>query len=213
MGNAEWGKLLLRGEQSMLDFPRYIAYTIPLMGITYTEVTLRAFTNGANAYTDRFLVDTGAIDCVAPAGRLRELGVKVVGRMDYELADGRQVAFDYGLVQIEVMDRITAGRVVFGPDDAEPILGVVAIESAVLKINPVTQQLEKRPVSLLKGPPRAPRGIALDFPRYIAYTIPLMGTTYTDVTLRAFTNGAKAYTDRFLVDTGAIDCVAPGGGG
>ncbi|MFH0765674.1 MAG: clan AA aspartic protease [Calditrichota bacterium] len=120
------------------------------MGTTYTEVTLRSFENGHKSYTDRFLVDTGAIDCVAPASELERIGVKRIGRRDYELADNRRVALDYGLVQIEVMGVITAGVVVFGPEGAEPIMGVTALESAVLKVNPVTQKLERLPASLLK---------------------------------------------------------------
>lgn len=120
------------------------------MGTTYTTVTLRAFNNGDKTYTDRFLVDTGTIDCVVPASRLTELGVTVFGQEQNELADGRQVTFGFGFVQIEVMGKHTAGRVVFGPENSEPLLGVVALESAVLKVNPVTQQLEKLPASLLK---------------------------------------------------------------
>ncbi len=120
------------------------------MGTTYSEVTLRSFENGHKPYVAQFLVDTGAIDCVVPASKLVEAGVQRVGQQLYELADGRQVVFDYGLVRIEVMGKITAGRVVFGPENAEPILGVVALESMVLKVNPVTQELEKIAASLLK---------------------------------------------------------------
>jgi len=120
------------------------------MGTTFTTVTLRSFEDGHKTYTAEFLVDTGAMDCVAPARELERIGVPRLGRRTYELADNRKVEFDYGLVQIELMGEITAGRVVFGPDDVEPIVGVVALESAVLKVNPVTQVLEKLPVSLLK---------------------------------------------------------------
>ncbi len=120
------------------------------MGTTHTTVTLRSFANGHEGYTGRFLVDTGAIDCVAPTSELERIGVLRAGREPYELADGREVLFDFGLVQIEVMGKVTAGRVVFGPEGVEPILGVVALESAVLKVNPVTQELERLPASLLK---------------------------------------------------------------
>jgi len=81
---------------------------------------------------------------------LERIGVSRIGRRDYELADGRRIAFDYGIIQIELMGEITAGRVVFGPNGVEPLIGVVALESAALKVNTVTQQLEKLEVSLLK---------------------------------------------------------------
>ncbi len=136
------------------EYNNYLVVThfnkVTAMGTTYTEVTIKSFENGHKPYTAQFLVDTGALDCVVPASKLEETGIQRIGQQLYELADGRQVVFDYGLVRIEVMGNITAGRVVFGPENAEPILGVVAIESAVLKVNPVTQELEKMPVSLLK---------------------------------------------------------------
>ncbi len=120
------------------------------MGITYVTVTLKSMQDSGKAYQAKFLVDNGAIDCVAPANELERIGVKRTGRMKYELADGKLVEFDFGPVQIELMDRMTYGRVVFGPDDAEPILGVTALESAVLKVNPITNKLEKLPASILK---------------------------------------------------------------
>jgi len=120
------------------------------MGVTHTEIILRAFNKDGKTNSARFLVDTGAVDCVVPAGELERIGVQRVGRRDYEFADNRRVTFDYGLAQIEIKGEITAGRVVFGPDDAKPILGVAALESAAIKINPLTQELEKLPASLLK---------------------------------------------------------------
>jgi hypothetical protein len=44
--------------------------------------------------------------------------------MAYELADGRMVEYDFGLAEIEFMGELTSGRVIFGPDDAEPLLGL-----------------------------------------------------------------------------------------
>lgn len=121
------------------------------MGTTYAEVTISSTTNGQIPFVGNFLVDTGAIDCVIPASELERIGVKRVGRRDYELADERRLAFDYGIVRIELMGEITAGRVVFGPEGSEPLIGVVALESAAVEVNRVTQQLEKLEVSLLKG--------------------------------------------------------------
>jgi len=120
------------------------------MGATYTEVIIKPLTGNGKRYKARFLVDTGATDSAAPEDALRRLGVKVVGRRQYELADGRIIEFDYGLVRIELMGETTAGRVTFAPKGSEPILGLTALESAVLRVNPITQQLEKLPASMLK---------------------------------------------------------------
>ena len=122
------------------------------MGATYAEVTITALDNSGRKYVGRFLVDTGATDCIVPAKELERIGVMRKGQMDYELAKGRTEQFDFGIAQIEVLERLTAGRVVFGPNDAEPILGLVALESAALRINPVTQELEMLPAVRLKRP-------------------------------------------------------------
>jgi hypothetical protein len=41
--------------------------------------------------------------------------------------------------QIEFMCEVTAGRVSFGPDDAEPILGVTALQSVGITIDPTAR--------------------------------------------------------------------------
>ena len=48
------------------------------------------------------------------------------------------------------MNEITAGRVVFGPDDVEPILGVTALESAGIMVDPANQTLRRLPSIPLK---------------------------------------------------------------
>jgi len=48
------------------------------------------------------------------------------------------------------MGEITAGRVFFDPKDAEPILGVTALESVGITIDPATRTLERLPAIPLK---------------------------------------------------------------
>lgn len=74
-------------------------------------------------------MDTGATDSLAPADELDQIGVRRVGKMSYELADGTVKEYFFGLVQIEFMGEITAGRVIFGDKGTEPLLGVTALES------------------------------------------------------------------------------------
>ena len=54
----------------------------------------------------------------------------------YELADGSVQTYPFGLVTIEFMGEVTAGRVIFGPDDSKPLLGVTALESVGMFIDP-----------------------------------------------------------------------------
>ena len=120
------------------------------MGVIHVTTTLRAGEKARKKYVAQFLVDTGATDSLAPAKELRKAGIKPRGRMAYELADGQTVEYNFGLAEIEFMGEITSGRVIFGPDDAEPILGVTALESVGISVDPATRTLKRMPAIPLK---------------------------------------------------------------
>jgi clan AA aspartic protease len=120
------------------------------MGMTHITVRLRSLSSTSGTYESDFLVDTGATDSLAPTEELRKIGVAVVGRTSYELANGAIVEFSYGLVEISFLGEITAGRVIFGPDESEPILGVTALESVGITVDPANQTLNRLPAIPLK---------------------------------------------------------------
>src|SRR5262249_46794421 len=100
------------------------------MGLIHVPGAVRMPGTSHGSYQASFLVDTGCMDSMAPGAELAKAGIAPVGRETYELADGRTLECDFGIVQVEFMGKITAGRIVFGPDDVEPILGVTSLESA-----------------------------------------------------------------------------------
>ena len=108
------------------------------MGLNYVTVSLKA-AGGKKKYQSTFLVDSGATDTLAPAAELRKLGMKPAGKMTYELADGSLEEYQFGLAEISFMGEITAGRVIFGPDDVEPLLGVTALQSVGILIDPTNR--------------------------------------------------------------------------
>ncbi|SMB91946.1 clan AA aspartic protease, AF_0612 family [Thermanaeromonas toyohensis ToBE] len=123
------------------------------MGLTYVTVKLTALSeNGEQiqSYEDNFLVDTGATDTVTPSDKLQAAGIKPVGKMVFELAKGRLQEYQYGLTRIEFIGEITAGRVVFGPPGCEPLLGVTALESVGILVDPVNKTLRRLPAIPLK---------------------------------------------------------------
>jgi clan AA aspartic protease len=122
---------------------------IPHMGFIRVQVRLRDFSSG-DSYQSEFFVDTGAADSLAPASELKKIGVRAVGKMAYELANGDVEEFQFGLVEISFMNETTAGRVIFGSDSVEPILGVTALESAGITVDPANQQLKRLPAIPLK---------------------------------------------------------------
>lgn len=119
------------------------------MGFIRIEVTLKDFISG-NSYQSDFLVYTGATDSMAPASELNRIGVKAVGKMSFELANGNIEEYEFGLVEISFMNKTTAGRVIFGPDNIEPILGVTALESTGITIDPANQRVKRLPAVPLK---------------------------------------------------------------
>lgn len=120
------------------------------MGLIHVTTTLRAHETARKKYAAEFLVNTGATDSLAPAKELRKAGIKPRGRTAYELANGQTVEYDFGLAEIEFMGEITSGRVIFGPDDAEPLLGVTALESVCISVDPATRTLKRMPAIPLK---------------------------------------------------------------
>jgi clan AA aspartic protease len=113
-------------------------------------VSLRTLEGNGESYSADFLVDTGSTDTLVPGGELRRLGVRVIDHRRYELADGGVREYEIGLARVELLDGMTAGRIVFGPDDAEPLLGVVMLESLGFTVDPVTQTLKRLPLLPLK---------------------------------------------------------------
>lgn len=101
-------------------------------------------------FVAEFLVDTGSMDCLAPASGLREAGVVPEGKRTYELANGERVEHEYGFARFSFLGDETVAPVVFGPEDAEPRLGVVALEDAGVMVDPTTRTLVRLPAVPLK---------------------------------------------------------------
>lgn len=120
------------------------------MGLTKVTTRLTSIDSPGPPYEALFLVDTGATDSMAPADELEKAGVRKEGRMSYELADGTVKEYPFGLVRIEFMGETTAGRVIFGEPGAEPILGVTALESVGIMVDPANKTLKRLPAIPLK---------------------------------------------------------------
>ncbi len=120
------------------------------MGVTHVTVAVANPTDPDRRWEGLFLVNTGATDCYVPASRLREVGIEPGGQRTYELADGTEIALGVGVARIEFMGDIVGATVIFGEEDCEPILGVTALESAGIEVDPVNQRLKRLPAVRLK---------------------------------------------------------------
>ena len=113
------------------------------MGFTFTDVTVRSPAEPERSWEGRFLVDTGSTDTLVPRDRLEELGLRPYGSDSYELADGSNRVAEFTGARLEFMDSDAFVRVVYGPSGCEPLLGVLALESARFEVDPVSQEIRR----------------------------------------------------------------------
>jgi len=92
------------------------------------------------------LVDTGALLSVIPAERLRQLGVEPRERRRFKLADGRQIEREVGEAVFHYDGYEGTTKVVFGQEEDAALLGVLALETLGLEVDPVRGEL--RPATL-----------------------------------------------------------------
>ena len=122
------------------------------MGLTRIAVTVRKLTSEQEgSYTATFLVDTGSIDSLVPASELEKLGIKPTHAELYEMASGKLERFEVGYAWFGFLGKELPVQIMFGADDAEPILGVLALEAAGFVVDPVAERLKKLPARSLKA--------------------------------------------------------------
>lgn len=121
------------------------------MSITPVNVKITNPAEPDRFWEGPFLVDTGAIDCLVPRQYLESIGLVPEAQRVYHLADGSEVRMDVTVGKIEFMEEIVGGTIVFGEGSAEPLLGVTALESAGVEVDPHNQTLNKLPFVRLRG--------------------------------------------------------------
>jgi hypothetical protein len=77
-----------------------------------------------------------------------ELSPLVSGYMNSPGGELRE--YEYGLAELRFMDEITSTDIIFGAENIEPILGVIALEGAGFIVDPKNQTLRKLKARPLK---------------------------------------------------------------
>ena len=121
------------------------------MGVTYVTAVVRNPAEPERSWEGLLLVDTGAIDSLIPRTCLDAIGLKPKGQRVYGLADGSEVRMDITTGDIEFMGEVVGSTIVIGEADAEPLLGVTALESVGIEVDPRNQQLKRLPSVRLKS--------------------------------------------------------------
>ena len=120
------------------------------MDLTHVAVAVRK-PGSEDSYTAQFLVDTGAMDSLAPGAELKRMGIEPSGKRAYELASGEQVEYEFAWAEFSLLDDTITSRIIFGPDNAEPILGVIALELVGVVVDPLTNRLKRLDALPLKA--------------------------------------------------------------
>ena len=96
------------------------------MSAVYVDVTIRNSADRQRSWTGKFLIDTGAFDSLVPRVRLEEIGLEPIR--------GRNRRWDHCIWR-----------------EAEPLLGVTALESGGFEVVPRNEELKRLPDVLLKA--------------------------------------------------------------
>ena len=120
------------------------------MGVTHVTAVVRNPAEPDRTWEGLFLVDTGATDCLVPRQCLESISLEPKGQRIYELADGSEIRMDVTVGQIEFMGDFAGTTIIFGDPDAEPMLGVTALESVGIEVDPRNQSVKRLPAGRLK---------------------------------------------------------------
>ena len=119
------------------------------MGTTYVDVTIRNPGDPDRAWEGKFLVDTGAYDCLASKTALESIGLTARGKREYVLANGGAVGLEFAIAEVELLGETTGAAIIFGDDNAQPLLGVTVLESTGFEVDPRSETLKKLPAIFL----------------------------------------------------------------
>ena len=115
------------------------------MGETWVTALIRNPAEPERTWQGTLLADTGAIDCLVPRSYLEDIGLQAQGQRVYTLADGSETALDITGARIEFMGEIVWATIVMANEGADPLLGLTALESAGVSVEPLNETLRKLP--------------------------------------------------------------------
>ena len=136
---------------SLLESAETIGMESNDIRVKHVNVVIRNPADLSRCWEGRFLIDTDAIGSLVPRLYLEAVRLDPKGQRVYELADGSEIKMDITTGDIEFMDEITAGLIIIiGDADAEPLMGVAALEFAGVEVDSRSQRLKKLPADRLR---------------------------------------------------------------
>lgn len=118
------------------------------MGITYLKAEVANPLKTSRKLDKRFLVDSGAVYSVMPAGELKSLGIIPEGSQKFLLANGEEVEKQVGEAKFFWRNRSATSKVIFG-DKNVYLLGVTTLENLGVILDPLSRELKPLPMLLM----------------------------------------------------------------
>ncbi len=112
------------------------------MGETYARVAIHGV-NKDTAEEVQLVVDTGSIYSWIRADTLTKLGVRPRGRRVFTTIEGKSIERDVGDALVEHDGEAAPTVVVFGLSEDAEVLGLHALESLGLEVDPVSRMLRR----------------------------------------------------------------------
>jgi clan AA aspartic protease len=118
------------------------------MGITYVELEIASIATPKKSEKLEFLVDSGAVYSVVPARILKRLGIKVIDKQEFRLANGEKIVRKKGGALFRYNGRSGAADVIFGEKGDATLLGAFTLEALGLSLDPLKRELKELPMIL-----------------------------------------------------------------
>ena len=111
------------------------------MGTFTVKVTISNPGDPTFSTTVDCLVDTGAAYSQMPGSLLKSLGITPFDQRPVIFADGRRGTCSVGRAEFLVNGRQTPALVIFGAEEALPLLGAMTLEGLGLGVDPLGRHL------------------------------------------------------------------------
>ena len=111
------------------------------MGITVKRLQFKEHRKSEKFVELDFLVDSGAVYSLVPGKIMDDLEIEPYRTIDFALADGTKITRKVGSGYFEFNGEGGPAPVIYGEEGDEPLLGVTALESLGLVLNPFTREL------------------------------------------------------------------------
>ena len=118
------------------------------MGITVLKMQVANPAKPKAAVELEFIVDSGAVYSVVPAGVLKKLGIKPLDKQEFRLADGSAIKRKKGVALFKYAGKIGGADVIFGEKGDSVLLGAFTLSALGLALNPLKRELVPLPMIL-----------------------------------------------------------------